>query len=70
LASEALAATGLLSAKAVADQEPAKKANNTVITNPSLDAANPDSSNPPATDAGGLPFKYPASLGEKFCSSR
>ena len=46
-ASAALAATGLFSSKALAHQEPAKKANNPFVTNPTLDAANPDSSNPP-----------------------
>jgi oxalate decarboxylase len=35
-------------------------------TNPVLDAANPDSSNPVPTDAGGVPtFKYPFSLAHK-----
>ena len=66
-ASASLAATGLFSSKALAHQEPAKKANNPFVTNATLDAANPDSSNPPGTDAGGLPpFKYPSSMGEKI----
>jgi len=34
--------------------------------NPSLEAQNPDSNNPPSTDAGGLPpFKYPFAFGHK-----
>lgn len=66
-ASAALAATGLLSTRGLRGQEPAKKANDSVTANPSLDVANPDSNHPPATDAGGLPpFKYPSSLGEKI----
>src|ERR1035438_8243970 len=35
-------------------------------TNSALDAANPDSTNPPATDAGGVQtFKYPFSFSHK-----
>jgi len=74
VASTALAAAGLPSAKNVAGQQPEfapkaktdQNASNLCPTDAALDAANPDSYNPPTSDAGGLPpFKYPFSLGEK-----
>ena len=67
VASAALAATGFLSATGLRGQEKATQAVDFGTTNQVLDAANPDSTHPPATDAGGLPpFKYPSSLGEKI----
>ncbi|HXX56321.1 MAG TPA: cupin domain-containing protein [Candidatus Nitrosotalea sp.] len=68
-ASAALAATGLISASTLAQQTPGKP-DNSVTANPALNAANPDSLNPPPSDAGGLPpFKYPSALGEKIVAN-
>src|SRR3989475_9424595 len=72
--SAALAAAGMLSAKGAAGQgqESAQKPktdrsrSDPGPTNAALDAANPDSNNPLATDAGGVQtFKYPFSFAHK-----
>jgi oxalate decarboxylase len=73
MGSAALAAAGLVSADNAAAQEqrpyPGKTDRSTSApgpTNPSLDAQNPDSNLPPATDAGGVQtFKYPFALSHK-----
>jgi oxalate decarboxylase len=72
MGSAALAAAGLLSAAEATGQEqsyPSKTDRSTsspVTTNPSLDAQNPDSNLPPATDAGGVQtFKYPFGIAHK-----
>src|SRR5271155_5048962 len=71
--SAALAAAGMLAGEKLAAQEQApyqQKSNRSTSdpgpTNPSIDAANPDSNNPPPTDAGGVQtFKYPFSFAHK-----
>jgi oxalate decarboxylase len=71
--SAALAAAGLASAVDTAGQEqqsyPTKTDRSTSSpgpTNPPLDAQNPDSNLPPATDAGGVQtFKYPFAIAHK-----
>lgn len=71
--SAALAAAGLASAVDTAGQEqqsyPTKTDRNASApgpTNPLLDAQNPDSNLPPATDAGGVQsFKYPFAIAHK-----
>src|SRR5439155_23506319 len=72
IGSAAVAAAGLLSGNAAADQQQSEKArtdrsaSTPVQTNPPLDAQNPDSLRPPVTDAGGVQtFKYPFSLAHK-----
>jgi oxalate decarboxylase len=73
MGSAALAAAGLVSASDAAAQEqrpyPSKSDQSTSApgpTNPPLDAQNPDSNLPPATDAGGVQtFKYPFALSHK-----
>ena len=73
MGSAALAAAGLASASDAAAQEqrpyPSKSDRSTSApgpTNPPLDAQNPDSNLPPATDAGGVQtFKYPFALSHK-----
>jgi oxalate decarboxylase len=73
MGSAALAAAGLLSSVDAAGQQqqsyPAKNDrsySSPVTTNPSLDAQNPDSNLPPATDAGGVQtFKYPFAIAHK-----
>ena len=73
MGSAALAAAGLVSGTDAAAQEqrpyPAKTDRSTSApgpTNPPLDAQNPDSNLPPATDAGGVQtFKYPFALSHK-----
>ena len=74
--SAAVAATGLFSSGKIgsrAQQDDSKykaksdkSATSPGPTNSALDAANPDSTNPPATDAGGVQtFKYPFSFSHK-----
>jgi len=72
VSSGALAAAGVGSVTSLAGQDrPAKRddkasKNESGPTNPLLDAQNPASNDPPATDAGGLPpFKYPFAFGHK-----
>ena len=73
MGSAALAAAGLVSASDAAAQEqrpyPSKSDRSTSAPgpfNPPLDAQNPDSNWPPATDAGGVQtFKYPFALSHK-----
>jgi oxalate decarboxylase len=73
MGSAALAAAGLVSASDAAAQEqrpyPSKSDRSTSAPgpiNPPLDAQNPDSNLPPATDAGGVQtFKYPFALSHK-----
>src|SRR6266849_8603107 len=74
ISSAAVAAAGMLSAKDVAGQgqESAQKPrtdrsrSDPGPTNSPLDAANPDSFNPPPSDAGGVQtFKYPFSIAHK-----
>jgi oxalate decarboxylase len=73
MGSAALAAAGLVSATDAAAQEQRpypthmdRSASAPGPGNPPLDAQNPDSNLPPATDAGGVPtFKYPFALSHK-----
>src|SRR5580693_4790532 len=73
VSSAALAAAGMRSVESIAGQEQSDykpksdRATSTPgPTNAALDAANPDSGNPPPTDAGGVQtFKYPFSFGHK-----
>lgn len=71
VSSAALAAASINSMENSATQELAgtiseKSKSDPGPTNKVLDAANPDSVNPPPTDAGGVPaFKYPFSFGHK-----
>ena len=74
VSSAALAAAGLLSAKNVAGQaqestqtpKTDRSTSDPGPTNPALDAANPDSNKPLATDAGGVQtFKYPFAFAHK-----
>jgi oxalate decarboxylase len=73
VSSAALAAAGMRSVEGIAGQEQSDykpksdRATSTPgPTNAALDAANPDSNNPPPTDAGGVQtFKYPFSFGHK-----
>jgi oxalate decarboxylase len=72
VSSGALAAAGMLSAGNATGQDPSYKSkadrstSDPGPTNPALDAANPDSFHPPATDAGGVQtFKYPFSFSHK-----
>ena len=73
MSSAALAAAGLVSATDAAAQEQRpypthmdRSASAPGPGNPPLDAQNPDSNLPPATDAGGVPtFKYPFALSHK-----
>jgi oxalate decarboxylase len=67
----AVAAAGALSAVRTPGQDQSEKSkrehpNSAAPVNPDLEAQNPDSVRPPATDAGGVPtFKYPFSLSHK-----
>jgi oxalate decarboxylase len=70
--SAALAAAGIPYVENLSAQESAYQAvserskSDPGPTNPSIDAANPDSNNPPPTDAGGVQtFKYPFSFAHK-----
>jgi oxalate decarboxylase len=71
--SAALAAAGILSVENLAGQQQsdskpksARSTSDPGPTNPVLDAASPDSNNPPPTDAGGVQtFKYPFSFAHK-----
>jgi oxalate decarboxylase len=69
--SAALAAAGMRSVDSLAGQKPDDEKNDRSRsdpgpTNATLDAANPDSVTPPATDAGAVQtFKYPFSFGHK-----
>jgi oxalate decarboxylase len=68
--SAALAAAGMKSVETLAGQKPDGKDDRSRSdpgpTNTALDAANPDSVTPPATDAGAVQtFKYPFSFGHK-----
>ena len=72
MSSAALAAAGMLSADNLAAQDidykakTDRSASDPGPTNPALDTANPDSSNPVITDAGGVQtFKYPFSFAHK-----
>jgi oxalate decarboxylase len=73
VSSAALAAAGMRSVENIAGQEQSDykpKSDRATSapgpTNAALDAANPDSNNPPPTDAGGVQtFKYPFSFGHK-----
>jgi len=72
VSSAALAAAGMLSADNLAAQDidykakTDRSASDPGPTNPALDTANPDSSNPVITDAGGVQtFKYPFSFAHK-----
>src|SRR5271167_4991990 len=72
VSSAALAAAGIPYAEKLSAQEPVYQSGNDRSksdpgpTNPSIDAANPDSNNPPPTDAGGVQtFKYPFSIAHK-----
>jgi oxalate decarboxylase len=72
VSSAALAAAGMLSTENLAAQDidykakTDRSASDPGPTNPALDAANPDSSNPVITDAGGVQtFKYPFSIAHK-----
>jgi len=73
VSSAALAAAGVLSAENVMGQQPSdyksktdRSTSDPGPTNAALDAANPDSSNPLPTDAGGVQaFKYPFSISHK-----
>jgi oxalate decarboxylase len=73
VSSAALAAASVLSAENVVGQEPSpykagsdRSTSDPGPTNAALDAANPDSSNPLPTDAGGVQvFKYPFSISHK-----
>jgi oxalate decarboxylase len=69
--SAALAAAGMKSVETLAGQKPPddqhdRSRSDAGPTNTALDAANPDSVTPPATDAGAVQtFKYPFSFGHK-----
>src|SRR5271167_4872654 len=70
--SAALAAAGIPYVENLSTQESAyqsvseRSKSDPGPTNPSIDAANPDSNNPPPTDAGGVQtFKYPFSFAHK-----
>jgi oxalate decarboxylase len=69
--SVALAAAGMKSVETLAGQKPAEGQHDRSRTDPgptntALDATNPDSVTPPATDAGAVQtFKYPFSFGHK-----
>jgi len=70
--SAALTSAGIFSAEGFAGQQPGyihrpdRSTSDPGPTNPSLDAANPDSDNPVPTDAGGVPtFKYPFSFAHR-----
>jgi oxalate decarboxylase len=68
VSSAALAATGFLSPSTLPGQEKADRTPTTIPgpTDTALDAANPDSVNPPSTDSGGVQaFKYPFSFAHK-----
>jgi oxalate decarboxylase len=73
VSSAALAAAGILSTETVMGQQPSdyksktdRSTSDPGPTNPALDAANPDSSNPLPSDAGGVQaFKYPFSISHK-----
>lgn len=68
VSSAALAATGFLSPSTLPGQEKADRTPATIPgpTDAALDAANPDSVNPPSTDSGGVQaFKYPFSFAHK-----
>jgi oxalate decarboxylase len=71
VSSAALAAAGMRSMENLQGQESSnypsdRSKSDPGPTNPSLDAANPSSFNPPPTDAGGVQtFKYPFSFGHK-----
>jgi len=66
LAVSVLSAAGAAKPRAQARQDDYKTANDPVPGNAALDVKNPDSSAPPATDAGSVPtFKYPFSLSHK-----
>jgi len=73
MSSAALAVAGILSAEDLAGQEQSVHTpksepgtSGQSPTNPTLDAANPSSNNPPPTDAGGVQtFKYPFSFAHK-----
>src|SRR5580765_4015237 len=68
VSSAALAATGFLSPSTLPGQEKADRTPTTIPgpTDAALDAANPDSVNPPSTDSGGVQaFKYPFSFAHK-----
>jgi oxalate decarboxylase len=71
VSSAALAAASIRSVENLAAQEPSdyksdRSKSDPGPTNVALDAANPDSVNPPPTDAGGVQtFKYPFSFGHK-----
>ena len=72
VSSAALAAAGISHVENLSAQESAyqsvseRSKSDPGPTNPSIDAANPDSNNPPPTDAGGVQtFKYPFSFAHK-----
>jgi len=68
VSSAALAAAGIRSVENLAGQQPSedRSGSDAGPTNAALDAANPDSVTPPATDAGAVQtFKYPFSFGHK-----
>jgi oxalate decarboxylase len=73
VSSAALAAAGMRSVENLAAQQQSDDKQNSDRsksdpgpTNPAMDAANPDSFNPPPTDAGGVQtFKYPFSISHK-----